>query len=54
LDRRSRKKFYFPPSNGAHAFCGRVPNSVLARRCSDFAPEKLREVYESAQLKVLD
>jgi hypothetical protein len=25
-----------------------------ARRCSDFAPEKLRVVYENAEFKVLD
>jgi intergrase/recombinase len=42
------------PDRYVDAFCGRVPRSVLAKRYSDFAPEKLREIYEDAQLKVLD
>jgi len=35
------------------AFCGRVPNSVLAKRYSDFAPEKLKEIYDKANLIIL-
>jgi len=35
------------------AFCGRVPKSVLARHYSDYAPDKLKEIYDSADLKVL-
>jgi len=35
------------------AFCGRVPRSVLARHYTDFSPEKLKEIYEKAKLKVL-
>jgi len=27
---------------------------VLARRYSDFSPEKLREIYDEANLRVLD
>jgi len=36
------------------AFCGRVPKSVLARHYSDFSPERLKEIYEKANLKVLN
>jgi integrase len=35
------------------AFCGRVPQSVLARHYTDFSPEKLREIYERARLRIL-
>jgi integrase len=34
------------------AFCGRVPKSVLARHYTDFSPEKLREIYEKAKLRI--
>jgi integrase len=36
------------------AFCGRVPKSVLARHYTDFSPEKLKDIYEKAQFKVLN
>jgi integrase len=36
------------------AFCGRTPQSVLARHYTDFSPEKLREIYEKANLKLFD
>jgi site-specific recombinase XerD/post-segregation antitoxin (ccd killing protein) len=42
------------PDRYVDAFCGRVPRSVLARRYSDFAPEKLLEVYGKANVKILD
>jgi integrase/recombinase XerD len=32
------------------AFCGRAPKSVLARHYTDFSPEKLKEVYDKANL----
>jgi integrase len=35
------------------AFCGRVPKSVLARHYSDYSPERLRGIYQKADLKVL-
>jgi len=35
------------------AFCGRVPRSVLARHYTDFSPERLKRVYEKANLRVL-
>jgi integrase/recombinase XerD len=41
------------PDRYVDAFCGRVPKSVLARHYTDFSPEKLKEIYEKANLKVL-
>jgi integrase len=41
------------PDRYVDAFCGRVPRSVLARHYTDFSPEKLKEIYEKANLKVL-
>jgi intergrase/recombinase len=35
------------------AFCGRVPKSVLARHYADFSPQKLEEIYEKANVKIL-
>jgi len=41
------------PDRYVDAFCSRVPGSVLARSCSDFTPEKLKEIYDKANLTVL-
>ena len=35
------------------AFCGRVPNSILARHYTDYSPERLKRIYDRANLKVL-
>ena len=35
------------------AFCGRTPKSVLARHYTDYNPERLKEIYEKANLKVI-
>lgn len=35
------------------AFCGRVPQSVLARHYTDYSPERLKEIYDRAGLRVL-
>ena len=35
------------------AFCGRVPKSVLARHYTDFSPERLKEIYDKANLRIL-
>jgi hypothetical protein len=35
-------------------FCGRTPKSVLARHYSDYSPEKLKTIYEKANLKVFE
>jgi integrase len=40
------------PDRYVDAFCGRVPNSVLAKRYSDFAPEKLKDIFNAANLTV--
>jgi len=34
------------------AFCGRTPKSVLARHYSDYSPEKLKQIYDKANLRV--
>jgi len=35
------------------AFCGRTPKSVLARHYTDYSPDKLKRIYDKANLKVL-
>lgn len=35
------------------AFCGRIPRTILARHYTDYAPEKLKEFYDRAGLRVL-
>jgi len=35
------------------AFCGRTPKSVLARYYTDYNPERLKKIYDDADLKVL-
>ena len=35
------------------AFCGRVPKSVLARHYTDYSPERLKRIYDKANLKIL-
>jgi integrase len=35
------------------AFCGRTPKSILARHYTDYSPERLKEIYEKAQLTVI-
>jgi hypothetical protein len=35
------------------AFCSRVPKSVLARHYGDYSPERLKDIYEKANLRVL-
>ena len=35
------------------AFCGRVPNSVLARHYTDFSPGRLNKIYDKVGLTVL-
>jgi integrase/recombinase XerD len=34
-------------------FCGRTPQSVLARHYSDYSPEVLKEIYIKANIKIL-
>jgi len=41
------------PDRYVDAFCGRVPKSILARHYTDFNPERLKEIYDRADLKVL-
>jgi integrase len=41
------------PETYVDCYCGRLPKSVLARHYADFSPERLREIYQKAGLKVL-
>jgi len=41
------------PDRYVDAFCGRVPRSILARHYTDSSPERLKEIYDKAGLKVL-
>jgi integrase len=41
------------PDRYVDAFCGRVPRSILARHYTDYSPERLKEIYDKANLKVL-
>ena len=41
------------PDRFIDAFCGRTPKSVLARHYSDYSPERLKLIYDKANLNVL-
>jgi len=41
------------PDRYVDALCGRVPKSVLARHYTDYAPRKLKTIYDKANLTVL-
>jgi integrase len=41
------------PDRYVDAFCGRVPHSVLARHYTDFSPDRLKEIYDQANMRVL-
>jgi intergrase/recombinase len=42
------------PDRYVDAFCGTVPRSVLARHYTDFSLEKLKEIYDKANLRILN
>jgi len=42
------------PDRYVDAFCGRVPKSVLARHYTDYSPDKLKRIYDKANLTVLN
>ena len=42
------------PDRYVDAFCGRVPQSVLARHYTDFSPDRLKEIYDRAGMRVFD
>ena len=35
------------------SFCGRIPRSILAKHYLDYSPERMKEIYEKANLKIL-
>jgi integrase len=41
------------PDRYVDALCGRVPKSVLARHYTDYSPQKLKTIYDKANLSVL-
>ncbi len=41
------------PDRYIDCFCGRTPQSVLARHYSDFSSETLKEIYEKAGINIL-
>jgi len=41
------------PDRYVDAFCGRTPKSILARHYTDYSHEKLKEIYDKANLRVL-
>lgn len=42
------------PDRYIAAFCERVPKSVLARHYTDYLPERLKRIYDKADMKVLN
>jgi len=41
------------PDRYIDAFCGRVPKSILARHYTDYSPERLKRIYDKANLRIL-
>jgi integrase len=41
------------PDRYVDALCGRVPKSVLARHYTDYSPNRLKTIYDKANLRVL-
>lgn len=42
------------PDRYVDAFCGRVPKRVLEKHYTDYSPERLKEIYDGADLRVLN
>jgi len=40
------------PDRYVDAFCGRTPQSVLAKHYTDYLPEKLKRIYDNANLTI--
>jgi len=40
------------PDRYVDAFCGRIPKSVLAKHYTDYSPEKLKRIYDNANLAI--
>ena len=36
------------------SFCGRIPRSILAKHYLDYSPERMKEIYDKANLSVLN
>ena len=35
------------------SFCGRIPRSILAKYYLDYSPERMKEIYDKAHLKII-
>ncbi len=42
------------PDRYIDAFCGRTPKSVLAKHYSDYTPRKLKEIYNDAEIAIIE
>jgi hypothetical protein len=42
------------PDRYVDAFYGKTPKSILARHYTDYSPRKLKEIYDGANLRVLN
>ncbi len=36
------------------SFCGRIPRSILAKHYLDYSPERMKEIYDKADLRILE
>jgi len=34
------------------SFCGRIPRSILAKHYLDYSPERMKKIYDKANLKI--
>ncbi len=41
------------PDRYVDCLCGRIPRSVIARHYTDYSPERLKRIYDKANLRVL-
>jgi len=41
------------PDRYVDAFCGRIPKSVLARHYTNYSPDKLKRIYNKANLRIM-
>jgi len=41
------------PERYVDAYCGRVPRTILRRHYTDYSPNKLKEIYDRAKLRLL-
>jgi intergrase/recombinase len=42
------------PDRYIDAFCGRTPKTILAKHYTDYTPQRLKKIYDQANLRVLE